>query len=529
MLNPETLTTPAQETMLPDVGNIYLGVEPAHGEQIAGASPLAGELALELMGVEEPEEHANKTQDVFGSMVEQHSDQHSGPQEVFDAVGEKNTDIIEKAVESLPFKETAEIRTAVEGFYNDNDKMLAAVQMYVDGKASAKVVGSKEVDSPIFSWALEDLSSRLDGTRTTEGDELSLDILRELYSECSVGTMTMTDEFIANRAATLVELEAKLRPGMRVDSVETKQNILAGYREGAKRETRPAGLLLFHNTPHLREIMQRGFKLSGRSGQTAQYGNSRSNTIRYGEGQESHSNVTHFSEVYDPWAYHMVQTVESASGDVPSLSGTVALPIAEVVKVAPYARDTKYAVIEAKPDSQVSFTSTTESTIVGEIKAGSPDLAGGGYLGLDRVFFASNKTEEIQAAHNYEVDFGRMGMEVGDTSEPRGYIIRTGIDAGIDRQDLSAANIAGFGSPSVITVETTANRPSEAGPLVAPELLKIEAESIARYDGKFVVPLRGHQMEFLDEGAWSYRGRGLSGRYILRANSASHTGTSVRY
>ncbi|MGB4967087.1 MAG: hypothetical protein WBO35_02690 [Candidatus Saccharimonadales bacterium] len=449
----------------------------------------------------------------------------------FDRIPESNKDMAERSVEALPFKPTPEVIQSVEGFYNDNDKMLLAVSAYVRGDATEMIVGRKEIDNPLFSRALEDLTSRMDGNRTAEADELAVDILRELYSECSVGAMTMSDEFIAARAQEIFEVESALRPNEHINSVATNTNLLTGYRQGALQETRPAGMLLFHNTPHLGTIIPRGFKISGRSGQTALYGSSQSNTIRYKKGHESHTNVLHFSEAYDPWGYHMLQTDNrnDIEKETPLLSGTVAIPLAEVIKVAPYARDTRYAVLEAKPDSEIVATSPDETTVVGIIAAGQPDVAGRKFLGTDRVFFASNELDSIHDAHNYSLDFGPMGREVWDTSEPKGYIIRTGVDAGLDGRDLNAVSGAGFGYPNVITVQTPKHGANEVGKVVAPELLKIEADSNSRYPGQYVVPLRGHQMEFLDEGAWAHRGTGLARRYVSRNNAASATGTSIQY
>ena len=196
------------------------------------------------------------------------------------------------------------------------------------------------------------------------------------------------------------------------------------------------------------------------------------------EKTEMHSNVPHFSEMYDPFSYKQGDTLNDGATN----PGTIAFPLSSIISVAPYARDSEYAVVE--------YHSSTDHVHVNrgthQIGVGNFDQAG--MSGQDRVFFASpRQNDPDNMPDNFAIQIGVGGKE------SEAIVIFND-----DGEEKRAAKRIGNGEsyPKVVKVE-------EDG--FEADMNQLQDESIDKHgSNNLVVPLRRGVFRFAAEGMHPY-------------------------
>jgi hypothetical protein len=241
-------------------------------------------------------------------------------------------------------------------------------------------------------------------------------------------------------------------------------------------DCRSAGQLLFHNTGNLQDVVSNG-TITSRRMQLEQYGKTNTQTVDSLDGHV-HSPTPHWSEQYDSQNY---RTGTDA--------GTIAVPLWKIIQAAPYARDAQYGVVTLKPDSQYMAEIIPVNDTTGSIGYGREDLQG--RTGMDRTFYSSPNDVPAEAPVGDAPDGYELPLD-GDT-----YLVRLASD-----KPLSVATTA-----KPYTVQT---RPYEGErdrsrlvawnkrqqEIIRDAIKSLQAESIAKTRGNYVVPLRAGVMDF---------------------------------
>ncbi len=269
-------------------------------------------------------------------------------------------------------------------------------------------------------------------------------------------------------------------------SSESKQELIT-HIEKVKNEfwqdTRMAGQLLYHNTGHLDGIAISGGLMS-RLQQQRELGEIRTTTPDANPNGIHHSVVPHFCEEYSPTAYK-VGTGESSSF---TSRGTVAIPLVNVIEVAPFARDAQYTAVKVK-NSETLDRVPVHNT-VGEPSSDAQDYPGS--EGGDRVFFASPTQSGDTLPDEYVIKLNGQR-----TPDVRNTLIFFG------EKEIASSPEYGLG-------ERFADRLHIQNESQASELIRqLQEQYIQLNQGKIVVPLRRGVFDFIPEGmewAPSYRG-----------------------
>ncbi|MET1033169.1 MAG: hypothetical protein ABWX94_01595 [Candidatus Saccharimonadales bacterium] len=262
------------------------------------------------------------------------------------------------------------------------------------------------------------------------------------------------------------------------------------------RDSRFAGQLLFHNTGHFQDVSKRG-EIMPRRMQQQKYGETNTQTAAHLDNH-IHSPTPHWSENFDPRSYRGEQGAEGG--------GTIALPISEIIKTAPYARDAYYGTLTVKPDEEKYVTAHVPvSNGVTSIGFGGADGQGAG--GNDRTFYASPydvprsvSLEEAPDGYSILIDQAAYWVQLGveDTAKvweagdpdqkPQPYLIPAKVYQG-GRSLKDAEQIQAW------------RRQRDA--MIGKAIKALQAESIAHYPNEVVVPLRAGIMDFYvpDDGA----------------------------
>ena len=460
---------------------------------------------------------------------------------------------IERAISTTEFIRTPELEKAVSGFYRDHDKLKATIlkvvdQTLTDESREAILSGHDKTGNFAIDTVLKEIvrpAGDTPSSRRTQLQRADEAITRTYLREVCVGATTLEEEDVQ----VIEQLHASVKAaanheGLLFYSEQTGKDywrqigndedlIIMGLRrelaspqeiksEKADRLTlertthedmRKAGQLLFHNTPYLSEVVlhpfgEGNFRLVSRTAQVAISGNYKNGTLR--GGIEHHSNLTHWSERYMPLNY---KESNDKRDDLTYTPGTVAVPIAELVKQLPYsARDIEYGVLESKP-GVVPEVTVNDGSNFGE-NSGSFDIPG--EWGEDRVFLASYKGTEQREAHNTSLDFGKeMSTESGNVSS----ILLTQADLRKYDGHLYPFGM-GEGFPGTLHVPydpyihlrdrsmTTealqaVRAQQEADTTKFIKQLQLSSIENPRYARRYVVPLRSGIMEFRVEGMHS--------------------------
>jgi hypothetical protein len=427
------------------------------------------------------------------------------------------------------------VNKAIDSYYVDHEVSLTALEAVASADDSAGAeemllaVEKSGVQSEVLSVALKEALA----LKSQGGPEYHRSMETALalaYAEPCVGQLTLNEQDVDRIVATKMEIARKAGiPG-------NEENRLASMRQGmymaqsdARNEVRNAGQLLFHNTNFGEKVWAEG-AIRGRAKQlTAQ----EKVYMTTGNSHEAHSVVPHWSELYSSNEYKRGVAGAERTGkfyEEETAAMTVAAPLAEIIEHAPYGRGVEYAVVDAKYGAEVyALPVGLEGKTCGSIGPGAADFVGSERASIDRVFWAS--ADSAQEGADYEIpvhgqDIMQWDAEKG-REDPTTYLIQSSGDVDHNRKnkfarmnpadlpqgmtaqeafdlettdpDRSAALFGnsildpnrgtGYGDPNKVVIQDTGNSLEEnAGAEEA--IRELQKDSVRRFKGKFVVPLR---------------------------------------
>lgn len=477
-----------------------------------------------------------------------------------DAAVERAERAAELGIERSDFQ-GPEVRKAIKSYYADHEVALTVIEAMIKGTLSeadktklfaAKQAGDDSRDS-IFGEALK-TSTRLYEKGDIEGrNALLAATLDDIYREPCIGQQTLDEAGVAELAKRKSDIDDVLQPyrlGDKEDSIQAEVFSIRAAQEEARNETRNAGQLLFHNTLYGRDVLTNN-SLRGRHQQQA---TQEKVNITTGD-VEGHSALVHWSELYDPVGY---KNVMQNNKNAEAMAMTIAVPLGEMVKKAPYGRELEYGNVEAKAGRSVDASRIGHEgeKVIGEIGAGAPDTLGKTPSSVDRGFWADR--ENRQKAAGYDTVIGGMDIMKEDPKTgietPTVYVIQSDSDRlrnynvasrksdsekiaewRKDTEELSqrdflkkhgqsfndAGSGIGYGIPNRVDIQdihlstdTPAAQWLRGGADVAlggsdrgasfeqqaaqaePYIRAMQKESMDRFAGTYVVPLRAANMQF---------------------------------
>lgn len=491
--------------------------------------------------------------------------------------------LAEAGMERTPFN-GMEVKRAIDGYYVDHEVTLYAVGAIVKGEMNpdelSSLVAEGEQGTIIHNDQLRKALVALDSLNRSgnqqQRDLLANITLEALYTEPSVGQLTLDDETMQRVAREKAELTMLVNPRsnshLSIEALAGEQlKSIENAKQRAGNETRNAGQLLFHNTAYGHGVSQGG-NIRGR----ARQGSTQEKVSITTAELEGHSILSHWSELYDPINY---KSLEAESMQ----SKTIAVPLGEIIKNAPYARGLEFAVVESKADRTVDTLDiglADGSTVTGMIGPGASDMMGGSEAKVDRVFWASKDSIDEGAQYDIAVHGGaimRMNHEKGfqepvvyeiqsDSDRLRSYngnmrndervaAARADMDAGLSQREMLREHgstidttATGYGFPNRVVVEdlklstqSPASQWIKGGAQVrlagagersiatedqaeaaAESIRAIQRESVARFADTYVVPLRAIDTRlgsFSDNLVAHQYGERLSEQLRFKANN----------
>jgi len=447
---------------------------------------------------------------------------------------------IGEALASCEVEATPEVREAINGFYEDHYSFAEVIHKAIDGtltpeecdvilnKNIGMIIAAEDVDSykktspdgryptvelpsvnhatTLLAAVVKEQLTDTDSDRASELRKATLIhaslLMEQLFTESSLPITTIGEEeskIVRDLFDKLVTTSVSEFPdatlsgdalqwnnGVTYATSESKRELISRVertRNDFWNDTRMAGQLLYHNTGHLDDISRSGGLMS-RLEQMRRTGTMNTQTREANHG-EHHSVVPHFSEVYDPWGYKATRGAKGEDGHVST--GTIAIPLANVIEAAPYARDAQYALVTAK--TQAILERVPVHDTVGHTGFGGLDEPG--ESGGDRVFFASPTQSGNKAPDEYILKNGGSR-----TPETRNTLIFIG------DEEIESSVTYGLGAqfPDRLHIQDE----NQAAELIQ----ELQERYIQLNKGKIVVPLRRGVFDFIPEGmewAPSYR------------------------
>ncbi|TAH34250.1 hypothetical protein EYC59_03115 [Candidatus Saccharibacteria bacterium] len=427
---------------------------------------------------------------------------------------------ITEALEASDFAPTPEVKEAITGYYTDHYKLATVIDKALDGKITPEDAAQMSQEPLADTFAVDQamrgiLESSTDTSRREEvlrdADKL---IRGMLFQECAIGATTQTEQ----EAQIASDLSVKLieravdegfattpkdgsfsywnrqgggslpQPSEVADRVRT-------FGDRFWKDSRHAGQLLFHNTSNFKDVALSGYRLMSRTQQLEETGTFYAQmAINLSPGQNMHSNAPHWSENYDPTGYKIPKNNATP--------GTLAVPMAEVIKTAPYARNAHYGTVVLKEGHEGVIDKVTVNDTIHSIGVGSADSQGAS--GLDRVFAADYRASQASEAYKYAIDPGSKALQIFTTGEERVYYEGSdtyGIGENFPAKRILEYNYGGTADPLY-------DRPNQD--LAAREAMKAslneqirtlqrQSRQNEKYVGRYVVPLRQGVMEFVAE------------------------------
>lgn len=465
-----------------------------------------------------------------------------------EAAGEKAREAIERSEFRGP-----EVAEAIQGYYQDHTTALKLIERIIEGSPDeAQRITELDDDAlGIQSTVLEPAVRTLARLRSLEQADTTFNnlaslTLSTLFTEPCIGQLTLADTDIDAIANEIDQLRQKVGKGSHKEDTVGWINQAKSTAQG---EVRMGGQLLFHNTYFGNDVLQgshKSLRSQAKQHQLVQSGQqqtARATTAEYQNNADSHGDNIHWSEVYDPSSYKRPTAgINYLASDVKAGMMTFAIPLAEVVNKAPFGRGVKYAVVEARPDT---ISVQPGGRLTGNIGVGSPDAVGTSFGAVDRVFWASDKGYD--EAIDYAIPVGGT-----DAAKMSVYTIqsesdqlenfhqwREGVEQGtteyeglqqFSRDHSESELLAQYGGlkdapeqPPVVTIRDlsmkegrTAIEAVQAGESILrsdqsgtwqrqagfaePVIAQLEQESLARFSGQYVVPLRASRPAFMDRG-----------------------------
>ncbi len=323
---------------------------------------------------------------------------------------------VENAVDKCEFERSPEIEEAIKSYYADHYRSAMIIDHVVRGEAvDPSVLVNEDVmlESFQLTESLEKIITEQD--RSKQLEKAHEFIGKKLFSEAAVGQTTVSEQEVG-LALGLNEqlLQQAQSENVYIHFPNTDERVKENIERGMKRfweDSRAAGQLEFHNTPFADEMAQANFKLRSKPNQRKTDGDYRSVTADV----KGHSQSVHFSETFFTDSYKDVQAGNQV--DHITIGGTVAVPLAEIVKQLPYARGGEYGVMALKPGAEDKSTVIEDANIFaldGHHNGGEVDDEPS-KSGRDRTFYADKFSRE--KGEDYEINFGKaMGTSTGNTS-----------------------------------------------------------------------------------------------------------------
>lgn len=403
--------------------------------------------------------------------------------------------ILDENVETLTPAVAAERKQELSGTaMNDADlegiieygNMPAAISRLV--RPSLNAIHRRRLDNPsdpglkraelmLLSVAVDTLFAEPSLAVTTVGEkELAIvqSLASQILDKVKGSGFAELDKY--GRVSEVIGLKGA-RKNFNTRSLEVPGAAIRRAQKSFWKDTRPAGQLLFHNSPTLTEIRLTGSLLPRRM-QKKVMGSMRTNTIEQTSDGHIHSPTVHWSEVFDPATFR---------GEEGESGGSIGVPLREIVEVAPYARDAAYGVLRVKPGHQASVNKkVTTIDQVGDFGVGRSDLQG--IIGLDRTFYSSSKDvaadeaiEEAPDGHKFKLGPNDYTITIGETETQKAEV----------NQDENSPAIRAIDAPEA----------------VAATISSLQGESIARWPEEIVAPLRSGVFDFYVPDDSRYPGR----------------------
>lgn len=337
-------------------------------------------------------------------------------QEAFRQLSEQLRDRIETAADDCELERTPETEQAIKGYYLDHYKTAMIVDRIIEGEQIDPVLLADDATTLESFQLTESLHQIItEPVRNTQLEQLNTLISEKLFAEAAVGQTTITDQELS----LLLGLNQKLQDKAKAENMFIRYPFSDDQLiERVERKTRlfwedsrAAGQLEFHNTPFADQAAMAGFKLRTKPNQLKANGDYNSVTADVA----GHSQTIHFSETFLSDSYKSIQAGKRV--DEVTIGGTIAIPLAEIIKQLPYARGGEYGIAELKVDASHGPNIIDNANIFafgGSHMAWADDTEPKAH-GDDRTFYADKY--DRQKGEDYALDFGwAMKTPAGNAS-----------------------------------------------------------------------------------------------------------------
>lgn len=438
---------------------------------------------------------------------------------------------------------TPEVYEALKDYYNDHRLLSTAARALTQGKEvdfkafsgddGVLAIGMKQAVMQLEHFFASDGNSFEAARGKVEA--MKYICQKMLFKECAVGATTVGDSEVALLAAVraevnewllkqdaaasqfydtgrnydVAELQRSCRQAMATDPEAIKAE-LAFVKQDFWEDARQAGQLEYHNTPFAKHAMDDDFTLRSRPNQIEHSGTAKMTTADW----EGHSLSVHFSETFMTDGYKSAgrneEIVRDSWGAQEEWSGTIAIPLADIIKTTPYARQAKYGVVQGK-DWETTHKVPVKCEVMGahngmEDNQPSKD-------GLDRTFYADNTDMKQGANYNYRFGESRQGRVIVLESDQRRednidqltkqYEEYGVAEAGKALKGIQTRREYGRGEhiAPVITINNSGARGEAGYDAVLTSLRQQQQEVLddPAYKDKLVVRLRGFDMAFYSQ------------------------------
>lgn len=460
---------------------------------------------------------------------------------------------VNQAVEASPFYESPELRRGMESYFGDHRELGNTV----DGMLSQELPADTETlieekqrlqekldTSPlaeqimrVFTDPSLDYPSRYMTTqvaipalaamrleRLKSPDDLMLaeaelrlikSASEVIYAEASIGVTAIGDN---ERAEVTTRQEAIkqrfIESGLFIqDKNNSNQFTSPNTRHGNNREffavdptetidraqqkfwsdTRFAGQMLFHGSTNFDDMYGSGM-IATRRVQELTFGTYNTKN-RLQDGEHLHAPVIHWSEMYDETGYRYPQGTKN--------SGTIAVPLGEIIKQAPFARDAEYSTLRLKPESEAEIIPRiTITDSIGRIGSGSSDAQGA--HGTDRSFYRFSHDVSPDTAIEEAPDGYAIPLSANTVRIALGEEAKSTLNYGIGENMPTHLEIP-VENPQNMAHSPEAYEARQA--VIREAIVKLQHDSIKKHPDEIVVPVRAGVMEFYvsDGGILAYR------------------------
>jgi len=277
--------------------------------------------------------------------------------------------------------------------------------------------------------------------------------------------------------------------GFAFTEIQLSEHMKTGRIDRAKKEfwndVRQASHLEFHGTATAGALMVDG--ALSRNEQVKHKGHYRTGNAK-AVGGKHHTNVVKFSE-FMPSGEYTGYSDRSDDGEIQYSPGTYGIPIADIIEVAPFARNAEFTTVTAKAETSTELQALVDIPVVDKkIGPGATEHVGSSpKTSLQRGFFASPEEGGEIAPDEYKIELSGTGDSGKDpASSTRALFIF---------EDSSWPVAMGYQMPSVYRIGKD-NRSSNV------EIVKTAQQKISehpKFKNKFVIPMRRGVFSFVPE------------------------------